>query len=92
MVWTGSEYGLTWEDRRDGNPEIYTMTDTGGDPKNITNNFSKDVQPSIDPSGDWIVFSSDRTGNNLEIYLAEIAGNRIYNLTRNPGQDRKPDW
>ena len=77
---------------RDGNPEIYTMTDTGGDPKNITNNFSKDVQPSINPSGDWIVFSSDRTGNNLEIYLAEIAGNRIYNLTRNPGQDRKPDW
>ncbi|MGB7873072.1 MAG: hypothetical protein WBL25_01720 [Anaerolineales bacterium] len=83
---------LAFVSERGGNPEIYTMTDAGGAQKNITNNFSNDVDPSIDSNGDWVAFSSDRAGNNLEIYLAEISGSGIYNLTRNPGQDRSPNW
>jgi TolB protein len=76
---------------RDGNPEIYTMTDTGGALTNITNNPAQDLDPAISPNGNWIAFSTDREGN-LEIYIARLQGGAAYNLTRNTGQDRQPDW
>jgi TolB protein len=76
---------------RDGNPEIYTMTDNGGAPTNVSNNFSQDLDPSLDRNGNWIIFSSDRDGNT-EIYVVSIGGGNSYNVTRNSSEDKNPDW
>jgi len=42
---------LTFVSNRDGNPEIYTMTNTGGAEKNITNSFSQDMDPNLRADG-----------------------------------------
>jgi len=76
---------------RDGNPEIYTMSADGVFPTDITNNFSQDLDPSLDPSGKWVAFSSDRDGN-LDVQVTNLADHKTYNLTRNPAQDKFPDW
>ena len=76
---------------RNGNSEIYTMSDTGASQTNITNNPFQDLDPSINPGGNWIMFSTDRDGQ-LEVYFIAITGGTSYNLTRNPSQDRFPDW
>ncbi|HXD08475.1 MAG TPA: hypothetical protein VN653_00330 [Anaerolineales bacterium] len=76
---------------RDGNAEIYTMTSNGDSPTNITNHFAQDLDPALDSKGEWIAFSSDRDGN-LEIYVVHLADGKVYNVSRNPGQDQYPDW
>jgi TolB protein len=60
---------LTFVSDRNGNWEIYTMTDTGGSQTNITNNPAQDIDPALNPSG-WIAFATDRDGNQ-EIYVSE---------------------
>lgn len=82
---------LAFVSDRDGNSEIYVMTDTGGAQNNITNNLSQDLDPAIHPGGNWIAFATDRDGN-LEVYFVGTNGGTAYNLTRNPSQDRYPDW
>jgi Tol biopolymer transport system component len=67
------------------------MTDTGGTQINITNHPAQDLDPAFNPSGNWIAFSTDRDGNQ-EIYIVGTNGGPVYNLTRNPSQDRYPDW
>jgi len=67
------------------------MTNTGGAPTNITNSFSQDIEPNLSSNGDWITFTSDRDGN-LDIYVVDTEGSNVYDLTRNPAQDRNPDW
>jgi TolB protein len=67
------------------------MTDTGGAQTNITNHPAQDLEPSINPGGLWVTFSTDRDGN-LEVYVVRVDGGTASNLTRDPGQDRQPDW
>jgi tricorn protease len=49
------------------------------------------LDPAINPGGNWIAFATDRDGN-LEVYFVGTNGGTAYNLTRNPSQDRYPDW
>ena len=67
------------------------MTDTGGAQTNITDNSAQDLDPAINPGGIWVAFSSDR-GGNLEVYVVRVDGGAAFNLTGDPGQDRRPDW
>ncbi|NIP44532.1 MAG: hypothetical protein GWN61_24435, partial [candidate division Zixibacteria bacterium] len=53
-----------------------------GNPTNITNNPAADFEPSIDPTGEWVAFASERSGN-LEIFVTRITGEELYNLTQN---------
>jgi TolB protein len=81
---------LTFMSDRNGNWEIYTMTDTGGSQTNITNNAAQDIDPALNSNG-WITFSTDRDGNS-EIYVVRVNGGPAFNLTKNLSQDRYPDW
>ena len=82
---------LTFVSDRNGNWDIYTMTDTGGSQTDITNNPAQDIDPAFNPGGNWIAFATDR-GGNLEIYFVATSGGPAFNLTHNPSQDRYPDW
>jgi hypothetical protein len=78
LIWTGTEYGLAWKDRRDGNWEIYfTRIDAAG------NKIGGDVRisdapvssccPSLAWSGDeyGVVWDDERDGQ-WELYFARI--------------------
>jgi hypothetical protein len=81
VVWTGSEYGLAWTGRCDGNDEIYlTRVDPFGakigDDIRITNDPAHSDRPSVIWTGAnyLIAWQDDRTGVN-QVYLARVDGN-----------------
>ena len=75
IVWTGSSYGVVWEDDREGNAEIYLsilMPDgsTSGPETRITYDSGESESPSIawSDSQFGISWEDDRDGN-YEIYF-----------------------
>ena len=85
LVWTGSGYGVSWNDRRDGNYEIYFTrmdaagTKIGADVR-LTNAAADSVSPSLVWTGsEYGVSWVDSRDGNQEIYFARIdaAGNKI---------------
>ncbi len=85
LVWTGTEYGLSWYDDRDGNREIYfARLDASGNKISPDMRITNDVGSSWHPSLVWtgteygVSWYDDRDGNN-EIYFARIdtSGNKI---------------
>lgn len=69
--------------------DIYTMPTTGADgengnnPKKLTTGIAWDMQPRFSPDGQWIAFTSDRTGKN------ERGGDNLWVMRRdgsNPKQ------
>lgn len=75
LVWTGTEYGVAWEDDRDGNDEIYfarissTGTKIGSDLR-VTNNIASSHHPSLVWKGDEYAVVWD--SNNADILFAKI--------------------
>jgi hypothetical protein len=81
LIWTGSEYGVSWEDDRDGDYEIYfaRLDSTGakiGSDVRVTNNLSIAEYPSLAWTGSeyGISWNDDRHGGfpNVEIYFARL--------------------
>jgi hypothetical protein len=79
IAWTGSQYGVSWSDRRDGNHEIYFVRVTPGGSKvgtelRVTNDSFNSLDPSLAWAGSGFgVVWNDRRDGNQEIYLALIS-------------------
>jgi hypothetical protein len=101
LAWTGNEYGIAWEDTRDGNAEIYfLLLDARGNPlvpaRRITNSTAFSDVPTIAWTGTefGITWMDDRDGN-WEVYFARLdrMGNRIsedLRVTNDPGLSVRP--
>jgi hypothetical protein len=85
MDWNGNEFGIVWEDERDGNFEIYfTRLDAKGNKKaddiRITNNDAASLKPDIRWTGSQygVTWHDNRDGNE-EIYFITIdfLGNKL---------------
>jgi hypothetical protein len=80
LAWTGTEYGLVWRDRRDGNGEIYfaLLTAAGaqvGSDVRITNAAGNSGLPRVQWTGGvYGVTWRDRRDGNNEIYFAHLDG------------------
>jgi hypothetical protein len=74
---------------RDGNREIYTVSEDGSNLKRLTDDGGTDSEPSFSPDGSRIVFVSGRDGNS-EIYMMNADGSSQVRLTNEPKSDRKP--
>ena len=79
LVWTGSEYGVSWCDDRDGNYEIYftRISDDGskiGSDVRVTNDGGRSYYPSLVWTGSeyGVSWCDDRDGN-YEIYFTRIS-------------------
>ena len=50
-------------------------------------------QPVISPDGDLVAYSSDRAGDdNLDIYVQQIGGGGVIQLTDHAAHDRRPEF
>ena len=64
---------------REGNSEVYVLEITGGDPSNVSNDPSEDLDPSWSTGGN-LLFSSNRDGN-FDIYLKDVVGEGLLSIT-----------
>jgi len=75
----------------DDNHEIYIVKPDGTSRTNLTNNPATDIESSWSPDGQWVVFSSDRTGN-FDLYIMKPDGSDLKRVTTDPFKDSDPSW
>lgn len=63
-----------------GFQDIYTMPATGGELTPITQDKAEDADPTWSPDGQYIVFSSDRTGIN-NLYAYRVSDGAFFRIT-----------
>jgi TolB protein len=76
---------------RDGNAEIYVMTDNDAAPTRLTNDPELDDWPDWSPDGNRITFQR-YVGGKPEIFVMKADGSQQINLTNNPASDYNPAW
>ena len=63
----------------------------GGNAVRFSHHNELDRSPEFAPDGKVIAFASSREGD-FEIYLRDVGGTNLINLTDDPGVDDSPDW
>ncbi|MEM7335212.1 MAG: LamG-like jellyroll fold domain-containing protein [Chloroflexota bacterium] len=83
---------IVFTSERAGSESIYTMlANNGASQQQITTGNVIDTHPSWSPDGQWIVFSSNRSGQ-FEIYKMRWDGTDIVQLTFNNLETKEPSW
>jgi hypothetical protein len=85
LVWTGNNYGIAWQDFKEGNYEIYFVrldssgNKIGSDVRVTNNGYSSDVPFLIWTGSDYSIIWEDQRNVNEEIYFARLdsSGNKI---------------
>src|SRR3989441_1504034 len=67
---------------RDGNAEIYVMNADGAGSTRITNHPQPDGRPAFTPDGQSLVFHSARTAGKQQIWVVNLDGTALTQLTR----------
>jgi Tol biopolymer transport system component len=95
-TWSPDGDLIAFSSNRDGNYNIYVMGTDGSQQRQLTNNAAADREPywfrgsaGLFDSTDYIVFTTDRDGNQ-EIYRMDPDGFNAINLTNNPAADQNP--
>lgn len=81
LAWTGSEFGITWQDNRSGSEEVYfvSLTETGtlkGDTAVVSTDTTSSWNPFVHWSGsDYIAsWHDDRHDGESEVYASFLGG------------------
>lgn len=73
--WSPDGSQIIFHSNADGDFDLYTIPDAGGDAVNVTNNNFTDREPSYSPDGRFVAFASDRAGGDtLEIFVIGLGG------------------
>ncbi len=77
---------------RSGNPQVYVLEVQSGLQRRITRMNWCD-NPAWSPSGEWIVFAArEAPFKPFDIWLSDLTGNVMRNLTRGRGTNEDPSW
>jgi Tol biopolymer transport system component len=71
--------------------EIWKANANGSSPQQLSSSLGTNDQPAYSPDGQWVLFRSDRDGNE-EIYVVNVATGVETNLTGDASADGKPTW
>jgi Tol biopolymer transport system component len=71
--------------------DIYVMP-VGGAPKNITNDAAYDTDPAWSPDGSQLVYTSDKAGGLLQLWLRDMRTGTERQLTRSATQPISPTF
>ena len=79
---------------REGNREIYLMNIDGSDQINITNHRADDVSPTWSPTGEQILFASDRDRflGSWDLYLMDPNGQNVRPVFGKSADRFSPSW
>ncbi len=78
---------------KDGNPELYRLSLDNLKPRRLTRHPSIDTYPAVSPDGRYLLFVSDRAGNE-QIYVMHLRNdsNEISRLTFTGIRNTDPAW
>ncbi len=83
---------VTFVSNRAGNPQIYIMNLETQKMRRLTR-FNWTDSPQWSPNGDWIVFAGRQAADHpIDIFLVDITGNQIRQLTADSGSNEDPWW
>ncbi len=74
-----------------GNPQIYTMSSSGGSPQQMTHDNAINTEPNFSPDGKSLIFTSDR-GGGPQIYQMSVNGGDIQRLTFKGGYNARASF
>jgi len=76
----------------DGKFDIYTISPDGKDLYRVTQDQGNNEDPCWSPDGRYIAFSSNRTGGNHHIFIANANGENQRQITFFKGDQLSPSW
>jgi Tol biopolymer transport system component len=71
--------------------DIYVMA-IGGRPANITNDRALDIDPAWSPDGSQLVYSSDKGGNQLQLWIRDMRTGQSRQVTHLTTQPQGAAW
>jgi Tol biopolymer transport system component len=80
---------VAFQSDRDGDSEIWVVSENGGQLRQLTKNRYADASPTWTPDGERIVFASTRHGN-WELYSMTARGTDVVRLTRTHADEFDP--
>jgi hypothetical protein len=92
VLLTGCGTSLVFVSDRDGRDQIYSMTSSGFNQRNLSNNSAYEHFPDISPDAAKIVFSSFRNLPGENIYIMDLDGQNVRQVTTGTGQRIRPRW
>jgi TolB protein len=77
--------------RHSHRPDLYIKTVDGVSVTQLTNDPADDVQPMFSPDGEYIAFSSNRSGN-WDIWIMRTDGGNAIQVTQGEAHEIHPCW
>jgi tricorn protease len=71
--------------------DIWLVEEDGSNPRRLTDNLARDINPRFSPDGKWIAFSSQRYGN-YDVFVMPAVGGTARRLTFYSGNDEVVGW
>ena len=71
--------------------DIWVVDEDGSNPRRLTDNVARDINPRFSPDGKWIAFSSQRYGN-YDVFVIPAGGGTARRLTFHSGNDEVVGW
>ena len=76
---------------RNGQWDLYSVTETGGDLRQITDDPYEDCAPAYSPDGSQLAYAS-RRDRNWDVYILDLRSDSESRITTNPHYDGAPTW
>ncbi len=77
---------------RAGNPQLYTMSASGGEPKRLTFQGTYNQTPTYSPRGTHLAFTARDERNVFDIFVIDLRTNQVARVTQDQGNNEEPSF